>query len=110
MAESSMVEVLAAYERKGYTGQFGADEDGCVECHGCGAVEPAAQTPLLALHRFEGNSDPSDSAVVAALECVACGAHGTIALSYGPEASAEDAAVLAELLDDRDHAGIPVGV
>lgn len=110
MGEASIQDVLADYETRGFTGQFGSQVDGCVLCHACDEREPAAQTPVLAMHRLEGVSDPSDQALVAALECVACGAKGTIVLSYGPEASQEDAAVLAELLDDRDQAGIEQGL
>ena len=66
--------------------------------------------PMEALHRLEGASDPEDEAVVAALECPACGAWGTIVLSYGPQSSAEDAAVLANLIDDRRHSVIEPGL
>jgi len=104
MPEASLVEVLAGYEAKGFTGQFAPRTGPCVHCHSCGSDEPAAQTPVVALHRFEGASDPGDEAVVLALECAACGAQGTLVLAYGPAASAEDAGVLAELLDDRDNA------
>lgn len=107
--EATMRDTLQAYETKGATGQFTAHLDGIVECHSCNAKEPAAQTPLLALHRFEGSSDPNEEAALAAVECPACGAWGTIALSYGPEASAEDAGVLTGLLDDRDQSGITPG-
>ncbi len=107
--ESSLQDVIRRYEEEGATGQFTALADGVLECHACQAHEPAAQAPLLALHRFEGASDPSDQAALAAIECPACGQWGTIALSYGPEASAEDAAVLSHLLDDRDESDIAPG-
>lgn len=109
MPEASMQEVIAAYEARGFTGQFGSQVDGQVFCHTCDTAEPAAQTPVLASHRLEGASDPSDMALVAALECVACGQKGTIVLSYGPEASSEDMAVVSELLDDRDQSRVPPG-
>ncbi len=107
--EASLTDVIARYEKKGAKGQFTARPDAMLECHECDEVEPAVQAPLLALHRFEGASDPSDMAALAAIECPACGAWGTIALSYGPEASAEDAALLEALLDDRDQSGIMPG-
>lgn len=107
--EASMVEVLASYESRGYTGQFGAAEGAMVRCHSCRSDSPAEQVPLLAAHRFEGTSDPAEEAVVMALECPACGALGTMVLPYGPGASMEDAAVLSALLDDRDQSGIRPG-
>jgi hypothetical protein len=39
---------------------------------------------------------------VAALVCPLCGAHGTLVLSYGPEADVDDADVLS-LLGDVDE-------
>lgn len=107
--ELSIVEVLANDERRGFVGQFSCRPDGVVRCHACKSDEPAVQAPVLAMHRLEGASDPSDQAIVAALECPACGALGTVVLSYGPEASAEDSAVLQQLLDDRDPPGIRAG-
>ncbi len=109
MSETSMTESLQTYERDGYDGQFAARPAGMVHCFGCGADEPAAQVPVEAMHRFEGTSDPDAQAILAALECPACGALGTLALSYGPEASAEDAGVLAELMDARDVGTVPAG-
>lgn len=109
MAEESMVKVLADYERQGFVGQFSCRAGGLIRCHGCRSTEPAAQVPVLAMHRLEGASDPSDQSVVAALECPACGGLGTAVLSYGPEAAPEDAAVLTQLLDVRDQSSIRAG-
>ncbi len=97
------------YEKKGATAQFTPKEDGVVHCHACDAEEPAEQTPLVALHRFEGDSAPDTSTALAAIECAACGAWGTMLFAYGPETSAEDASVLAALLDGRDQSGIEPG-
>lgn len=102
LSEDNVLEVLKQYERKGFTGQFSSRPGACVHCHTCGADEPAAQTPVEAMHRFEGSTNPDDMSILVALECVACGAWGTTTLSYGPEASAEDATTLKELLDARD--------
>lgn len=104
MSEASITEVLARYESKGFEGQFSSRPGSTLHCHMCDGDEPAAQAPVLAMHRIEGASDPSDAAVVAAIECPACGGMGTIVLTYGPEAGQDDSAVLAELLDDRDQA------
>ena len=108
--EDGLQDVMEMYERRGATAQFSARSGGVVHCHDCGADEPAEQTPLVALHRFEGSSDPDDEAALAALECPSCGAWGTMVLSYGPGASPDDASVLGALLDDRDQSGIAPGV
>jgi hypothetical protein len=57
---------------------------------------------LEVLDRTEGASDPADMVAVAALVCPRCGARGTVALKYGPEASPEEDEVL-RLLDDVDR-------
>lgn len=110
VSEESMTEVLDRYDTKGYDGSFSARLDGMVHCHSCQDDTPAAQVPLEALHRFEGTSDPQEENIVAALECPGCGALGTLVLPYGPNASPEEAEVLATLLDDRDHSGIEPGL
>ncbi len=108
-AEDDLQDVLDMYESRGATAQFSARSGAVIHCHDCGADEPAEQAPLVALHRFEGSSDPDDQAALAALECPACGAWGTIVLSYGPGSSPDDASVLGALLDDRDQSGIMPG-
>lgn len=106
----SMMEAVAEYEKRGYTGQFGTALAGMVQCHTCQEQCAAEQVPLLAAHRFEGASDPAEEAVVLALECPHCGALGTLVLPYGPGAGLEDAVVLAALLDDRDQSNVPQGI
>ena len=47
--------------------------------------------------RLEGASDPADMSLVVPLDCPDCGARGVLVLRYGPEASMEEADVLAVL-------------
>lgn len=107
--ESTIAEVLQAYRDKGAEATFASRAEGMLHCDGCGADEPADQAPLRAMHRFEGNSDPEDEAALAIIECPACGTWGTMTFAYGPGASAEDAEVLARLIDARDQSGIEPG-
>ncbi len=108
--EETLSEVVARYEKKGYTAQFSARAEGFVHCHKCGEETAAEQVPLRALHRFEGVSDPDDEAVVAALECPACGAWGTFVATYGPEASPEEQDVMGRfMVDEREHSNIQTG-
>ncbi|MGH9223971.1 MAG: hypothetical protein ACRD2W_09385 [Acidimicrobiales bacterium] len=92
-------DLLAAFEVEGYKGQMAAAPGGHVVCLTCHQESPAAEMRLDALERMEGASDPADMLAVAALACPLCSAHGTLVLSYGPEASEDDADVLAALGD-----------
>ena len=96
---TTLVEVISRFEAEGYDGQFAAvsEDDGGVRCFGCGAVSPPGTVDLGLLRRTEGASDPADMVAVAGLTCPACGAKGTVALKYGPEASPEEADVLVAL-------------
>jgi len=95
----TLADLLSAFEVEGYKGQMAAAEAGHVICLTCHVESPAAEMRLDALERMEGASDPADMLAVAALVCPLCNANGTLVLSYGPEASEEDADVLAVLGD-----------
>jgi hypothetical protein len=92
-------DILAAFEVEGYRSQMASAQAGHVLCLGCHVESPASEMRLDALERMEGASDPADMVAVAALVCPLCNAHGTLVLSYGPEASEDDADVLAVLGD-----------
>lgn len=109
-SEETLVDVVARYERQGFKGQFGARAGGLVFCSSCRQEADARHVSLLALHRLEGASDPSEQMAVAALQCPLCGAKGTLALTYGPSSTPEDAVVLTLLPDDRGATGIRPGV
>lgn len=108
--EESLLGVVQSYEHKGFNGQFTSLPTAMVQCITCHESSPAEQVPLLAAHRLEGVSDPSEQAVVVGLECPACGQLGTMVLPYGPGASFEDADVLSALLDDRDQSRVQQGM
>ncbi|MEA3203976.1 MAG: hypothetical protein QOI63_1656 [Thermoplasmata archaeon] len=108
--EETLQGVLERYTQEGFTGQFGARQAGQLRCFTCGNDLDPAKARLHALHRLEGASDPGDEMAVAALECPRCGAKGTIAMSYGPSASIEDALVLKAMTDTRRAATIRPGV
>ena len=55
--------------------------------------------------RLEGASDPADQLIVVPLACPVCGARGTFVAHYGPEASLEEADVLAVLSRAPSEAG-----
>ena len=99
---TTLVEVIRRFEAEGYTAHMGAAEGGVIRCFGCHKDSPADQVHLHVLRRTEGASDPADMVAVAALACPLCGAKGTVALKFGPEASPEEDEVL-RLLDDVDR-------
>lgn len=109
-SEETLQKVLERYHREGFTGQFGSRSAGQLRCFTCNEDLDPATVRQHALHRLEGASDPGDEMAVAALECPRCGAKGTIALSYGPMSSKEDAVVLKALWDRRHKANIQPGM
>jgi hypothetical protein len=99
-------DVVRNYGSHGFPSQFATRAGGNVRCLSCRRDNPARWVKLLALHRLEGESDPVEEVVVAALECPACEERGTLALSFGPSASIEDRLVLSLLDDRRDETAI----
>ncbi|MBW3668327.1 MAG: hypothetical protein KY443_03850 [Actinobacteria bacterium] len=104
---TTLVEVIRNFEADGYTGQFGAADEGTVVCFSCHTGYPAEEVHLDVLRRTEGASDPDDMVAVAALRCAHCGAKGTVALKYGPEATVEEDEVLTRLDDRQRRSGGP---
>jgi hypothetical protein len=70
-----------------------------VRCEPCGTELPAADLPTEGLQRLEGASDPADMAAVVTFRCPNCEAGDVLVLAYGPNASGEEADVLAALSD-----------
>ena len=103
---TTLVEVIRRLEAEGYVSQMAAEEGGLIRCFSCHRDSPAADVHLHDLRRTEGASDPADMVAVAALICPRCGAMGTVALKFGPDASPEEDQAL-RLLDDvhRGHGG-----
>ncbi len=109
---TTLVEVVGRFEAEGYMAQMAAEEGGLIRCFTCRRDSAAADVHLHALRRTEGASDPADMVAVAALTCPRCGARGTVALKFGPDASPEEDEALRQL-DKRhrhgqgDHGGSP---
>jgi hypothetical protein len=98
---TTLVDVMNRYQEAGFDAQFGAAEGGMVHCYACGAHSRPEDAELVSLRRMEGASDPADMVAVVALHCPVCRAGGVLALTYGPESSAEDADLLVRLEDLR---------
>ena len=78
-------------------GQFAARGGADITCLTCRNHFPAAGVAAHESTRLEGASDPGDMSMVVPVECPVCGASGSLVLRYGPEASADEAAVLVAL-------------
>jgi hypothetical protein len=98
---SDLADLLSTFELEGYRGQMAARPGGRILCMGCHQESDADDMQVDGLQRVEGASDPADMLAVAALVCPICSTHGTLVLSYGPEADPDDSEVLS-LLGDVD--------
>lgn len=104
---TTLLEVVASYERAGWTGDFSVDQESRVLCLTCRTASEPGTVDVASLRRLEGASDPSDMMAVVALRCPNCGTDGLLVLNYGPEASAEQAQVLVALPDHRGTGDLP---
>ena len=94
-ADTSLAEVIAGFEQRGFTGHFDVDEStGSTTCVACGAASSPSEIEVADSRRVEGASDPSEMTSVLAVRCPSCGQTGTISCRYGPEASAGEADLL----------------
>lgn len=99
--DASLIDIITSFERAGYRGQMAARPEGRIICFTCHQESDAATVAMEELRRTEGASDPDDMVAIVALLCPHCGTRGTLLLNFGPEATAEDVAVLSRLVDRR---------
>lgn len=92
-------EAVNGLKARGYTTDFNLEEN-CIVCH----TEKfnATDFEITEVHRFEGDTDPSDEAVVYAIESVT-GLKGVLVNGYGIAADAMSAE-MAKKLQER-HTG-----
>jgi hypothetical protein len=108
---STLLDVLGAIAREGFTGQFMArtpdasTQAGRIECASCHTEFPADAATVTELRRLEGASDPDEMLAVVALTCPNCATRGALVLNYGPVATIEDAAALLGLDRPPEHVG-----
>jgi hypothetical protein len=105
--DAPLIQVLRRLDDEGFAAQFVPREGGVVRCATGGHVFSASSTDPVGSRRLEGVSDPADMVIVVALRCPVCDVPGTLVLHYGPDASPEEADVLAALQPPtHDPAGI----
>ena len=88
---------LEDLDDKGFREEFRVKAGGHIVCGVCGHDGPASEAEIMEMRRVEGQSDPADMAVIVGLRCRGCAHEGALVLTYGPNATAEDADVLQAL-------------
>lgn len=97
VGDRSQIEVEQRLADQGFEGQFGARPDASVLCFTCHREFPASDLDGDWARRVEGESDPSDMAILVPVTCPHCATSGTLALQFGPMASVEEAEVIRAL-------------
>jgi hypothetical protein len=90
-------EAIAGLKKRGYNMDFNLGEN-CIVCHG--DKFDVKDFEIVEFHRFEGESDPSDEAVVYAIESTT-GLKGSLVSGYGISAEGMSAE-MARKLNMRD--------
>jgi hypothetical protein len=91
-------EAVNGLKKRGFTTDFNLAEN-CIVCHtGKFDVNDFA---IVEVHRFEGNTDPSDEAVVYGIESVT-GLKGVLVSGYGISAEGMSAEMAAKLSVQRN--------
>ena len=91
----TLAEATTRLADSGYVSQFLVRGDH-LECRTCDDDIDPGQLTIDEVERFEGMSDPDDEAVLFAVTSD-CGHKGTLVAAYGPEMTAEEAAVIRKL-------------
>lgn len=98
VAETTVVEQIAALRADGYDTDLSVTADARLRCGTCGHRHRPEDVVIERTARFEGDSNPDDEAVVFGLRCRVCSVRGVLVAAYGPTASAEEADVIPALL------------
>ncbi len=96
MEMENMVDAINRLRERGYTRDYTALADGMLSSGVCDAVCDPAGGAVEEVVRFEGSSDPGDSAILLAVRCP-CGHAGLFVSGYGVDVPAENAKVLRRL-------------
>ena len=112
--DTALADVVGNLDAEGFDGQFRSVDGGQVQCLTCRTSFDASTLSGDQVTRLEGASDPADMVMVVPVSCSTCATEGTLVLSYGPDASVEDADVIrllsrrpgrsASAIDDRPGA------
>lgn len=90
----TVTEAISGLRHRGYSTDFNLEEN-CIICNS--AKFNPADFEIVEVHRFEGNTDPADEAVVYAIESVT-GMKGVLVSGYGISAEGMSAEMAKKLL------------
>ena len=91
-------EAVNGLKKRGYELDFNLSEN-CIICHG--DKFDINDFEIVEIHRFEGNTDPSDEAAVYAIESTG-GKKGVLVSGYGISAEGMSAEMVKKLRIDRN--------
>lgn len=103
----NLFDIVEGYRRRGLATPFAVRSAGHVLCGACRRENPAGLVRLLALDRPAHEVAPGERLAVAALQCASCQVKGTLPLTYGPCALAEEDFVYGIL--ERSADGLAAG-
>lgn len=92
----TLTDAIVRLRARGFVRDFSAVAGGRMRCSECGREFDPATLQIDEIVRFEGESDPGDESILFALSGP-CGHAGLYTMAYGPDAAAEDVAVVAAL-------------
>ena len=94
----TVTDAVRIFEADGYSADFSVEDAG-VHCLVCDAHHAATELRIGRRFRYEGATDPGDSAIVLGVICPTCGAKGIVVSAYGPDADDELLALVERLPD-----------
>lgn len=103
----TLFDIVERYRRRGLSTPFAVRPAGRVLCGACRREDAAGLVRVLALDRPTHEVAPGERLAVAALQCPSCDRQGTLPLTYGPCAAAEEDEVFAVLASRAFPAGLP---
>ncbi|MBL7723273.1 MAG: hypothetical protein JNK27_03950 [Chitinophagaceae bacterium] len=98
IAYDTLSEAVNGLKKRGFVTDFNLEEN-CLVCHG--DKFDITDFEIVELHRFEGNTDPSDEAIVYAIESIK-GTKGILVSGYGISAEGMSAEMARKLSMHRD--------
>lgn len=91
----TVTEAVNSLKKRGYTIDFNKEYD-CITCHQTPLSLKPSEFEITEVHRFEGNSDPADEAVVYAIESKQ-GEKGILVDGFGPSSETASEAMIKKL-------------
>lgn len=88
-------QAVKGLKERGYTIDFNMEED-CIVCHATPLKLKPDEFEIAEVHRYEGDSDPGDEAVVYAIESKQ-GQKGILVNGFGVSADSASDAMIAKL-------------